>query len=171
MSKKLVVLSCKPSFTLGPVRAEDHAPEEFNSFGKKIKVTLRGTLIAADVKKGEEYAPAAFGLLPVYAGKAKSKKGEDYLVGVVGGGLSFFLMKTKKADSDVLYTGTLEKGDGQEYPIFARERKGKTGNFLSINAGEARAKEDARNRAASGSEKGKVPAGAAASFEDDDIPF
>lgn len=172
MAKFFVTLNVKPEFTLGGVRAASNAPKEFNYFGKKIETTLTGTARAADVKKGNELEPGGYGLLSVVAGKAQTKAGEDYLVGQMAG-LSFWLVKTKKESATgVIYSGTLENGDGREFPIFARERKSKDGRrFLSVSAGEAQDKKQARARAASGTEKGKVPAAAASTFNDDDIPF
>lgn len=174
MSKKFLVLQAATiAFTLGAPKKGSAHPEEFSLGGKaktKVKVTMVGSLRAGDVKNASgEYAPEAFGFLTVIAGKTKSASGVDYIAATAGG-LRGAFFKTKKEGSEILYAGIMEKGDGTEYPVFARERTGKDGKkFLSFSSKPAQEKDAARGRA------NKPETGAsraqAQTFEDGDIPF
>jgi len=175
---KLISLNAKPAFTLGKARAADKAPEQFSLGGKaktEVKVTLTGRLRAADVKAGDEWKPGAYGSLPVYAGKVTSKSGVIYIAVVVAGGLRGVLFKTKKEGSEVLYSGILEDGKGNEFPIFAREAEHEGSKFLSVSAGEAVPADKARGKAKTGTDaavRGRPAQNTTAStFEDEDIPF
>ena len=130
--------------------------------GVKADVIMTGYIGANEVKNDDgEYRATAFGRLPVEAAIH-----DDRMILSIAGGLRGVLFKATKDGVEYDYSGNIEAGDGNEYPIFGRKVKGRQGTFISISSLEKQPRKERDNKA------GK-PAAPAPTQEDfsDDIPF
>lgn len=114
--------------------------KEIRVYGKPAKVIMTGNLKAGDEKVGGEYEPLAYGQLNIRAAMAKTMGGKDYLYLSIDGGLQGSLHKVEGKEYD--YFGTVEAGDGLEFPVYGRKKKSEGGvNYIAISSSEKQKKE------------------------------
>lgn len=140
----------------------------------KAKVVMDGYIGAGRVKNGDDFAPSAFGRLPLQAALV-GEGDKSRLVLEVAGGLRgvLFANKNKEEAKDPDYTGNLEVGD-EEFGLFGRKVKTENGTFISLSSTTASSKASRGNR--HGGNGGKSSGQHAdpsygSSYSDDDIPF